>query len=98
MTITYLLQYLLLVEFVAALVLCVWMYCKQPARRLEVIMPLTWSLNGVLFYGAVLTGILPPGETAILLSAALWLHSVSLVLGGLVIYIWQPNRGNDSGL
>lgn len=85
------LQYLLLAGFAGILALCCWLFVTRPHRRYHVIAPATWAIFGTLFYGSLVLGILPPGEAVVLLSAVLRLHSVMLVLGGLLIFVWRPN-------
>lgn len=91
------LQTILLAGFAAIFALCAVLFATWPRCRFCVIPPATWAINGLAFYGGVLAGVIPPGEVSILLSTVLRLHSVALVLGGLLILTWQARGDNDAG-
>lgn len=97
MSLTVALQYLLLAGFTAIFTLCAVLFATWPRCRFCVIPPATWAINGMAFYGGVLAGVIPPGEVSILLSSALRLHSVALVLGGLLILTWQKRGEPHAG-
>lgn len=87
-------QWLVLSGMALTLSACIYLWMTRPPRRAHVIPPGTWALHGVTYYTLVLAGILPPGhELTILLSAILRLHSVLLVSGGLVLFVWRPKWG-----
>lgn len=88
------LQYILLGGFAAIFATSAALFMVWPRCRFCVIPPATWAINGMAFYGGVLAGIIPPGEVSILLSATLRLHSVALVLGGLVMLVLQAREEN----
>lgn len=75
----------------AILAMCVYLWIRRPARRAHVIPPGTWAIHGVAYYSLVFAGALPP-ELTVLLSAVLRLHSVLLIAGGLVLFIWRPKE------
>lgn len=97
MTLTVAMQHLLLAGFAAIFALCAVLFATWPRCRFCVIPPATWAINGMAFYGGVLAGIIPPGEVSILLSAVLRLHSVALVLGGLLILTWREREEPHAG-
>lgn len=86
------LQYILLGGFAAIFATSAALFMAWPRCRFCVIPPATWAINGMVFYGGVLTGLIPPGDVSILLSATLRLHSVALVLGGLFILVLQARE------
>ncbi len=97
MTLTVAMQHLLLAGFAAIFALCAVLFATWPRCRFCVIPPATWAINGMAFYGGMLAGIIPPGEVSILLSAVLRLHSVALVLGGLLILAWGEREEPHAG-
>lgn len=87
-------QWMVAAGMALTLAACIYLWFGRPERRTHVIPPGTWALHGVAYYTLVLSGILPTGhELTILLSAILRLHSVLLMSGGLVLFVWRPRRG-----
>lgn len=65
-TATLALRYILLAGFVGILALCIWLFVTRPNRQLYVIPLATWAVNGTLFYGALVLGLLPGGGDGVI--------------------------------
>lgn len=91
MVATLVIQRLLFAGMLLILATCAYLWFERPNRRAHIIPPGTWAMHGATYYALVFTGVLPAGhDLTILLSAVLRLHSVLLISGGLLLFVWRP--------
>ena len=76
----------------AIVVLCVAAWRGRPKDRLWVIAPLSYALNGVVYYVLVLSRILTNPEVIGTWSSSLGLHVGFLILGGVWLFLWPRGR------
>lgn len=81
-----------LVLRLATVVLCVMAWRERPRARLWVIAPLSYALNGVVFYVLVLSRTLTSPEAISTWSSSLGLHVGFLILGGVWLFLWPRGQ------
>ena len=81
-----------LVLRLAIVVLCVSAWRGRPKDRLWVIAPLSYALNGVVYYVLVLSRVLTNPEVISTWSSSLGLHVGFLILGGVWLFLWPRGR------
>lgn len=82
----------ILIEMVVILAICVGLLIKRPGARLYVYLPLLWSLYGFTLFGMLLSGVFVPEQLRPLLGPIWALSTVTLVLVGMVVFLWKPKR------
>lgn len=82
-----------LVLRIAIVVLCAGAWLARPRRCLWVVAPLSYAVNGIVYYSLILSGVLTNAVTISIWSSSLGLHVGFLILGGVWLFIWPAYRG-----
>ena len=86
-----------IVGIVILIAICTWRMVKFPKDRLYLIAPLSWGVYSFVLFGLSRLDVLISDELGMLLGALWALHTVTLVLGGLLIFVWKPKPKNKQG-
>lgn len=82
-----------LVLRIAVVVLCAAAWLKRPKERLWVIAPLSYAVNGIIFYWLTLSKIVTDPVTTSIWSSSLGLHVGFLTLGAVWLFLWPARKG-----
>lgn len=78
---------------IAVVVLCAGAWRVRPKERLMVVAPLSYAVNGIVYYSLILSGVLTDPKTISIWSSSLGLHVGFLTLGAVWLFLWPAWRG-----